>query len=176
LNHRPLGYEPRKTIARLCFSMTYLSLDPRFCTLFRPVLFHVCSTSCSTFWLYTRARLLPPLLRLASGKFARAPCSERLALHPTPPRTSEGEGAIAFGLTASASRVGGIGNMSVIGIYQQPQRPTARLEYYVSYWLHYGATGTSFESPNCLWCPWRDCIRGNSNSRAEHSARNSSSS
>src|SRR5437879_11151825 len=47
LNQRPLGYEPNKPMARLCFSMIYMHLASPFYTLFQGVLFSICSSICS---------------------------------------------------------------------------------------------------------------------------------
>jgi hypothetical protein len=47
LNQRPPGYEPQEQLARLCLSMTYV-VAVRWCsTVFRGVLFPICSRSCS---------------------------------------------------------------------------------------------------------------------------------
>ena len=47
LNPGPLGYEPSKSMARLCLSMIYVDVDLRFSTLFWGILFSICSSSCS---------------------------------------------------------------------------------------------------------------------------------
>ena len=43
LNQRPLGYEPTKSMARLCLSMIYIEVVLRFFTVFRGNLFSICS-------------------------------------------------------------------------------------------------------------------------------------
>jgi len=47
LNPGPLGYEPSKSMTRLCLSMIYVEVDLRFSTLFWGILFSTCSSSCS---------------------------------------------------------------------------------------------------------------------------------
>ena len=43
LNQRPLGYEPNNSMTRLCLSTTYVYLALAFSTLFRGILFSICS-------------------------------------------------------------------------------------------------------------------------------------
>ena len=62
LNQRPLGYEPNKSMARLCLSMTYVDLVLPFSAHLRGVLFSICSQS-----------VLRVVLR-APGMGLRSPC------------------------------------------------------------------------------------------------------
>ena len=72
LNQRPLGYEPYKPMARLCFSMTYVHVVLRFSTLFCLILFSICSSIVLQFVL----RVLPPsdLRRMLARHSLRIEC------------------------------------------------------------------------------------------------------